>query len=71
MKYILTRDVTIDECSWLSDNFKKGDIVYYYSGFTYGCCSSRGLPFTMEDGKTPFFELPKDSVEKLQLPNSN
>jgi len=70
MKYILSRDVTIDECNWLSRNFKKGDIVYYFSGFTYGCCSSAGLPFTIEDGETPFFELPKDSVEKLQSPNS-
>jgi len=70
MKFILTRDVTRDECSWLYRNFKKGDIVYYYSGFTYGSCSSAGLPFTIEDCETPFFELPKDSVEKLHSPNS-
>ena len=54
MKYILIRDV--------SEHMKQGTIVYDYGGYTYGCISSKGEAFTMEDGKTPFFEIPRNAV---------
>ncbi len=60
---ILTRDVTTKECEWLERDFKRGEIVFPYSGATYGCISYGGSAFTLEDGKTPFFELPNDAVQ--------
>jgi hypothetical protein len=72
VKYIL--DVTKDEYSWLDKNFKKGDIAYYYSGYTYGCRSSAGPPFTIEDSDTPFFELLKTVLKnynRLAAPKRN
>ena len=63
--YILIRDVTQLECDWLERPFKKGDIVYSYTGFTYGCISDTGSAFTLFENKYPFFELPNDAVEQL------
>ena len=65
MRYRLTRDVTIDECSWLDRCFLKDEIVYSYPGPTYGCISDSGFAFTEEKEKLPFFELPLDSIEKI------
>lgn len=61
--YRLTRDVTKKECNWLDRKFKKGELVYSYSGATYGCISYNGSAFTLVEGETPFFELPDDAVE--------
>lgn len=60
--YILIRNVTKKECGWLSRTFKKGEIVYEYSGATYGCISWHGTAFTLVEGETPFFELPNNAV---------
>tara|TARA_B110000503_G_scaffold137155_1_gene220864 strand:- start:4285 stop:4491 length:207 start_codon:yes stop_codon:yes gene_type:complete len=64
MRYILTREVTTKECNWLKKDFKKGEVVFKYTGSTYGCCSPNGTPFTIKKNETPFFELPNNSVEK-------
>ena len=69
MKYQLIRKVTVKECHWLDEDIEKGTEVYKYRNHTYGCISSLGVACTMEEGKTPFFELPLDSViEKPQKP---
>lgn len=60
--YMLIRNVTKKECGWLSRTFKKGEIVYEYSGATYGCISLHGTAFTLVEGETPFFELPNNAV---------
>jgi len=70
-KYILIRDVLKSECSWLQRDYKKGDVVYLYSGNTYGCCSCNGKAFTDKKDKTPFFELPNNSVERTTAPSAN
>jgi len=61
--YVLTRDVTREECRWLDRTFKEGEKVYEYTDYTYGCISRKGLAFTLEKDITPFFELPKDAVK--------
>lgn len=65
MKNVLIIDVTPTECNWLHKTFKKGDFVYEYHGYTYGCISPKGKAFSEEDGENPFFELPKDSVKPV------
>jgi hypothetical protein len=61
----LIRDVTQKECTWLDRDFKKGEKVHKYTGCTYGCCSPFGSAFTLVKDKTPFFELPNDSVKVI------
>ena len=58
---ILSRDVTIEECGWLDKDMKKGEVVFFYSGYTYGCINE-GTAVTKEDGVLPFFELPDDAL---------
>lgn len=59
-RYELTRDVTPAECHWLDRAFKAGEVVHHYSGVTYGCIGA-GVACSA-DGKTPFFELPRDAL---------
>ncbi len=63
MKYTVDKSIQ----SWMSEDesFKKGEIVYIYSRFTYGCIG-HGVAITREDGKTPFSEVPKDSIELVK-----
>ena len=65
MKYKVIRKVTDKECSWLSENIKKGTIVYEYSGCTYGCIGS-GVAVTYIKDQTPFFELPVNSLKEIK-----
>jgi len=37
---------------------KADDLVYEYTGPTYGCITPLGLAVTKEPGQTPFFEVP-------------
>lgn len=60
-QYTLERDVTTEECSWLKRDYKKGEVVYRYTGATYGCIGS-GVPVTEQEGVEPFFEIPADAV---------
>ena len=61
----LIRDVTMDECKWLQQDFKKGDTIYRYNGCTYGCISPDGSAFTLVKDEEPFFELPNDAVRSI------
>lgn len=61
-EWVLTRDVLRTECAWLDNDMHKGDIVYPYSGVTYGCIGPRGKAFTEWPDMTPFFELPRNAV---------
>lgn len=60
----LKRLVTTDECPWLDRDFKQGEIVHQYTGYTYGCISPHGVGCSERDGETPFFELPSDALER-------
>ena len=63
---ILIREVTPDECNWLSRTYAEGEKVFGYFGHTYGCIAN-GVACTEEDGETPFFELPTNAVEKVSI----
>lgn len=60
--YVLLRDVTVEECPWLSADLKKGQTVYLYPGCDYGCCTDEGTACTHEYNVTPFFEVPNDAL---------
>lgn len=62
-KGFLKRDVTTDECSWLSVDLKKGAFIYKYIKYTYNCISKNGIAVSDKPNKEPFYELPKDSIE--------
>ncbi len=62
--YQLIRDVTTGECPWLDRKWTKGNILYEFTGPTYGCLTRIGGAFCEEKGGSIFFELPLDSVEK-------
>ncbi|KKN88708.1 hypothetical protein LCGC14_0245990 [marine sediment metagenome] len=64
-KLVLTRDVSIGECPWLDKDMKKGDMVYEYKEYTYGCITNNGVACSKEEEETPFFELPIDSVKVI------
>lgn len=62
----ITRDLTTDECHWLSETIKKGTLVYKYHGHTYGCISHRGTAVTKEHNKLPFFEVPYNAIIEIK-----
>ena len=64
IKYKLIRDVTKKECPWLDRTFKEGEILYKYTGYTYGCIDE-GLAVSEKLNETPFFELPYDALEEI------
>ena len=60
----LTRTVEPSECSWLDRTYFEKEVVFEYTGHTYGCISPRGIACS-EDGETPFFELPGDALKQV------
>lgn len=64
-KKVLTRNVTKEECPWLDEDVCKGDIVFIYTGPTYGCISS-GIAVSSVENETPFFELPTDVLTNIE-----
>jgi len=65
-KFQLVRDVTKKECSWLNRDFKKGEIVYEYPLYTYGCINEEtGVACSEKDSESPFFEFPKDALIEI------
>lgn len=63
MRFKLTRRVTKKECPWLDRPMKSGEVVHRYNGATYNCIGV-GVACSI-DGKTPFFELPRDALQPL------
>lgn len=63
--FVLVRDVTVQECSWLKRNFKANEVVYLFNGNTYNCISKNGKAFTEKEDTNPFFELPNDATQLL------
>lgn len=59
--WIVTRDVTPEECWWLAETVAAGTIVHRCAKSTYGAV--RDFPATLDpDGDYPFFELPWDAI---------
>jgi len=65
--YKVTRDVTKEECFWLDETVIKGTIVYPFYGCTYGCISDNGIAVSLISDVNPFFELPLNSLEKIEV----
>jgi hypothetical protein len=60
--YQLTRLITPKECPWLDRTYEVGEIVFRYSGHTYGCIGKNGSAFCKAFNTEPFFELPNNAV---------
>ena len=62
MRWVVTRDVTPEECRWLEATVVAGTTVYRCNKPTYGCV--REFAATLDPkGGYPFFELPWDAVK--------
>lgn len=62
-RWIVTRDVTPEECWWLGETVTAGTVVHRCARTTYGAV--RDFPATLDpDGDYPFFELPWDAIEQ-------
>jgi hypothetical protein len=67
MRLIVTRTVTTDECDWLEQDIQKGQIVFVFTGCTYGAINS-GIAVSLTGAHdNPFFELPQDALEVISL----
>ena len=66
MKYELIRTVTQQECSWLDKDYEKGDEVFRYHGYTYGCVTGDGTACCEKKDETPFFELPTNALKEIE-----
>lgn len=76
--YVAIRDVDLIECPWLEPPVKKGEIVYAFTGHTYGVTRAGyigrrfdSLPKTIvvtrdANGGLPFFELPLEALQKIE-----
>lgn len=68
----MTRRYKVKTAQTASDNkslprdIEKGEILFGYSGCTYGCISSGGVACVLRDGKEPFFEIPRDALESIK-----
>jgi hypothetical protein len=64
-KFLVMRDIGSTLCPWLDKRVHEGDIVYEYTGYTYGCISEVGIAVTYLPGEAPFFELPKIYLKQI------
>jgi hypothetical protein len=64
--FLVSRDVTTDECEWLDETVKQGTVVHKFYGATYGCIGPSGVAVIFSE-KTPFFELPYDALTELPI----
>lgn len=60
--YIVTRDVTPEECPWLDEPFTEGELVFPSKGYTYGAIGPSGVAVSRRQGEHPFIEIPLDAV---------
>lgn len=60
--YVLTRDVTQQECPWLDHDLKAGMLLWEYTGYDYGVITPGGVAVSARVGDFPFFEVPRDAV---------
>lgn len=60
--FVTTRLVSED---WLSSDVPEGEILYEYTGHTYGCVTPAGIACSYYEGETPFMEIPKDALREI------
>lgn len=56
-------DSTVQPWMREADAVEAGEIVYVYPGPTYGCIGA-GIAVTREPGREPFFEVPRDALDR-------
>lgn len=67
VEYRVVRDVTPQECWWLSQTVAEGATVYKFTKPTYGVVTPEGQAVTLDpQGDYPFFELPRDAIEEAE-----
>lgn len=64
-KFRVIRDVTKLECPWLDHPFNKGDVVYSYTGQTFGVVGPNGKAVVRYPDLLPFNEIPYDAIEEM------
>jgi hypothetical protein len=69
-KLRVTRDVTTSECDWLHEDIPAGTIVYP-NRHNHNLISHNGWAVKKEPGGSPFFELPLDALEAVELTHNN
>lgn len=64
--YKVTRTIDSREQPWMRDDdvIAHGEVVYKYTGCTYGCIGA-GVAVSRQPDKTPFFEIPRDAIEPI------
>lgn len=69
IKYVFVRDVLEDEWGPLPQDFKKGDVIYRFSGHDYGCARDDAMYGGRETiscstayGVNPFFTVPVEFI---------
>jgi hypothetical protein len=61
MRYLLTRDVTPTECTWLPRVIKKGEVFKKFEGATYGVVTNAGVAVLYNCSTA--LEIPKSAVK--------
>jgi len=54
----------MEDYFWLARDYKKGEVLYRYHGYTYGIISDNGVAVSEVFDLLPFFEVPLDAVFK-------
>ena len=63
MRYLLTRDVTPTECTWLPRVIKKGEVFKKFEGATYGVVTGAGVAVLYNHNTA--LEIPKNAVKVI------
>ena len=67
VKWRLTRDVLESECPWLERDYKKDEVVFECPlTINGGFLLQESITCSEEDWTSPYFELPKDALEKIE-----
>lgn len=66
-KYIVMRDIGIEECPWLREPIYEGEVLRAFTGPTYGCVSPGGVAIVRvnPDGSVRFAEVPWSAVHEV------
>jgi hypothetical protein len=64
-RMLLTRDVTQEECHWLPRDYRAGETLWTFHGYTYGTVA-HGMAMSEMPGANPFFEFPRDALAERE-----
>lgn len=65
----MKNDLTFEDGHWFEqddlDNLKKDKVIFEYTNYTYGCCTSSGTAISLLPNKTPFLEVPNSLLKRI------